>query len=69
MRIGPEHRVAIADEEVLFPDVLTAPDGRAFVLNRGEVVGELVIDVAPIGRPAEPDLVDLGELRRRLGLD
>lgn len=59
------------DDEVLFPDVLETADGRALVLNRGEVVGELVYDVAPIGRfvgdVVEPELVSLDEARRRLG--
>lgn len=56
----------MTEGEVLFADVLETAEGRAFVLDHGKIVGELVIDVAPIGRPAEPELLDLGDLRRRL---
>ena len=38
----------VPEPEVLFPDVLETPEGRLLVLERGEVTGELLIDVSPI---------------------
>lgn len=64
--------MTVPESEVLFPDVLETPDGRALVLDRGEVVGELVYDVSPIGRfegdVVEPRLLSVGDVRRLFGL-